>query len=452
MDVLAGVTAQLTAAIVRQSDAPMDPAVRSAAERSLLNVAGTAVGASDQPAMRIVLEHARRHGGPPVAAIPGRAERTDAYHAALLTGLAAHLDDFDDTHLETVLHPGAATLAAVVATVHEGDPRCDVLTAFALGCEVQLRVGAAMSPGHYDRGWHITGTCGAIGAATAAGLLLGLDRDGLDSAIATATARTLGVRDAFGTMTKPFHPGKAAANGVVAARLARAGVLGPTSALERPQGFFAALSDDVDRGRITDGWGDDWELVRNMPKPYPCGIVIHPVIDAALALHHEVVDHLDAIDEVVVRCHPLVVDLTGNPDPVDGLEARFSAIHGAAIGLALGRAGLAEYADDVVRSPTLIDLRARTRLVPDTSVARDAARIEVRFPDGVRSSDVAHARGSLERPLTDAELHAKVRALVEPVLPGRTDALIRAVEQSSSGSGTDVVEALTGTEPTGATA
>jgi 2-methylcitrate dehydratase PrpD len=430
----AALTQDLCEALVQQSSGPLPDAVEREARRTLLNVLATTIGASHQPAVDILVAHSRAHGGEGTIPLPGRSERTDPIHAALVIGFAGHLDDFDDTHLETVIHPGAATLAATYVTALETRATgADALTAFALGCEAQLRIGSAMSPSHYDTGWHITGTCGVIGAAIAAGLLLGLTADELASTVGIAASQTVGVREAFGTMTKPFHPGKAAANGILAARLATSGFTGNPEVLEHRQGYFAALSEEVDPDRLRQDYEDGWELLKNTYKPYPCGIVIHPVIDAAIGLHDEEAPDIAAIEFVRIRCHPLVVELTGNPDPADGLEARFSAIHGAAVGLAEGRAGLPQYADERVRSQELVELRGKTELVVDEALERDAATVEVRLDGRSVQHHVDHARGSLARPLSDEELEDKVRGLVEPVLPGVTELLLARVRQLSDG-------------------
>jgi 2-methylcitrate dehydratase PrpD len=409
---------------------PLQQDVRRSAERSLLNVVATAIGAAQSDAVEVVIATARRTGALGETPILGRSERLSPLTAALAAGIAAHYDDFDDTHLETVIHPGAACLAAVLAvapTVHADGERA--LVAFALGVEAQLRIGSAMSPGHYDTGWHITGTCGVLGAAISAGLLLGLDADALEQAVGVAASMTVGVRETFGTMAKSYHPGRAAANGIIAARLVAAGGTGPVSILEREHGYFEALAVDVDWARVTDRIGDHWELHDNTFKPFPCGIVSHPAIHAANEMHRRLPADT-AISEVIVRCHALVPELTGNPDPQDGLEARFSTIHGVCAGLADGIVGLPQYADQRVRSDELIGLRARTRLEVDADIARASATLIVRLVDGtVLEEHVEHAPGSLARPLTDEELMAKVVGLVDPVLPGRSNMIATAVKR-----------------------
>ena len=267
----------------------VDGPVRAEAVRGLLNVVGTTIGAAATAEADIVAAGMRRTGAPGDVPVPGRADTFDPPSAALLTGFAAHLDDFDDTHLATVVHPGAATLGAALGASWLRDRTGDeLLRAFAVGIELQLRVAVAMSPSHYDAGWHITGTVGPLGAATAAAMLMGLDAETIGHALGVASSMTIGHREGFGTMNKPLHPGKAAANGLVAATAASHGLTASPSALDGPRGYFRVLAPEVDLAKLLDGWGRRWELLDNTYKPYPCGIVSHPAIEAAEALHQAV--------------------------------------------------------------------------------------------------------------------------------------------------------------------
>jgi 2-methylcitrate dehydratase PrpD len=424
----APVTQTLAAAIAafRLDDLP--PAVLHEAKRTLFNVLAVAIGAARNPGVDIILRTAREAGGRAVAPVVGRTERADAHFAALANGFAGHVDDYDDTHLQTVIHPGAAIAATLLALAPSTAPGGAVaMRAFVLGCEIQLRLGVAISPEHYDDGWHITGTCGVVGAAVAAAALLGLDTAGIAAAIGIAGATTIGQREAFGRMSKAFHAGKAAANGIAAARLAAQGLGAPGDVLEAPGGFADALAHAHRIGSLAVDLHRDFELAKNTYKPYPCGIVAHPSIDAAVALSGKA-GAIDAIAEVTARCHPLVPELMGNLTPADGLQARFSAVHGIAMGLRDGSVGLRQYEDAVVTAADVVALRARIRLAPDPEIGRDESRLIVRLGDGTQLEEhVAHARGSLERPLTDKELFAKAEALVEPILPGRTTAVRTAV-------------------------
>jgi 2-methylcitrate dehydratase PrpD len=402
--------------------------VAQEARRSLFNVLGTSIGAATHPGVDAILAAARELGVAEIAPVPGRRERVDAHFSALATGFAGHVDDFDDTHLATVIHPAASVLAVLTALTPETKPRgARALTAFALGCEAQLRVGVSISPEHYDRGWHITGTCGVIGCAVTAALLLGLDETQLSEAVSIAASMFVGQREAFGTMTKAYHAGKAAANGIAAARLAQHGQRATAQIFEAPGGYSHSLSTKVDFALMNEEFGSRWELLFNTYKPYPCGIVAHPAIDGGLALATQI-DDIHSIDAITLRCHPLVPELMGNPQPKDGLQARFSAIHGVAAALCDGQVGLAQYDDARVVQDDVKALRAKTTLAPDAAVKRDEAFIEAHLKNGATvKHHVEHARGSLARPLTDDELMDKVRLLVDPHLGDGTTARLAAI-------------------------
>jgi 2-methylcitrate dehydratase PrpD len=426
-------THQFCAQVLGAANTPLPKDVAYAARRSLYNVLGTAIGAAHSPAVEALLAAAREQGALGTVTVPGRTDTMDSYWGALIAGTAAHFDDFDDTHLATVIHPGAAVLATLLAMQPESTADgARNLAAFAVGCEAQLRIGNAISPSHYDRGWHITGTCGVFGAAAAAAVLLGLDTRKLAHALALVSTMILGHREGFGSMTKPFHPGKAAANGVLAARLAAAGLTGFADPLGAG-GVLGIFADNVDRAWLNGSWSSDWELERNAFKPYPCGIVAHPSIDAAIEASGLVGDP-DAIAAVKITCHPLVPELMGRRQPEDGLQARFSAYHAAAAGLLDGQVGLAQFSDERATMPDVARLRALITLVPTETCARDEATIRVEEAGAETVAvHVPHARGSLARPLTDNELLAKVDRLAEPVLgTGAALAIANAVDRLDS--------------------
>jgi len=437
------VTTDFCAALLDAAASPLPPDVSRAARRTLLNVLGTAASAAGSPAVTVLLAAAAEQGSAGDVRVPGLAGTLDPYWGALVTGTAAHLDDFDDTHLATVIHPGAATLATVLSLVPETAPSgAAFLGAFAAGCEAQLRIGNAISPAHYDHGWHITGTCGVFGAAVAASALLGLDAGAASRALSLAATMTLGHREAFGSMAKPLHAGKAAANGVLAARLAAAGLSAPPDPLG-PGGVLEVLAATVDR----DALGRGWELELNTFKTYPCGVVAHPAMDGAIAVSARI--DPAQITAVTLRCHPLVPELMGTLHPADGLRSRFSARHGVAAGLLFGRAGLPEFSDAAATAPEVARLRGLITLDPDPGVARDAAilRIETRSAEPVEVR-VEHSRGSIARPLTDGELQDKVQALVTPVLgDGAADRVRTAIDNLPAAS--DVSGLLIALRPPG---
>lgn len=407
--------------LVELHNQPLEKPVQAAARRSLFNVLGNAIGAAHADAVEIAVNYASATGQVGDRPVLGRTETLSPQAAAFTNGVAVHYDDFDDTHLETVIHPGAVGLASLVAAPKD-TPLDVALSAFGWGIEAQLRIGSAISPSHYHRGWHITGTCGVFGAAVTTGLINGDDAETLNRALAFAAPQAVGVREGFGTMTKPFHPGRAAVNGIRAAVRAANELVVVDEPLVGAGLFCDVYADEVDIARITKGIGTHFELFDNAFKPYPCGIVSHPGIYAATLLHPRITGEIAAVR---IISHPLVVDLTGNPEPTDGLEARFSTIHGVCAGLADGVVALAQYANERVTSADLMALRAKTTLVVDEQIARDQSRIEVTLASGeTLGEEVLHAPGSIDRPLTNEELFAKVDMLLQPVMPNITGELL----------------------------
>lgn len=442
------ITQELAHDIARAAARPLPAPVALMAQQSFLNVLATTIGAAADPAVAAAVRYGQRYGTSPTVPIPGTGTSLDPLRAATTLGLAAHVDDFDDTHLATVIHPGAAALAATFAVgIPHRSTGEQMLRAFALGCEVQLRAGVTMTPWHYDRGWHITGTCAPLGAAVTAILLAHPDPDPdlIERALALAASMSLGQREAFGSMIKSYHPGKGAANGVLAASLAPYDVSIPPDALGGRDGYFAVLSTHHVPARLTSEFGQRWELLDNTFKPYPCGIVCHPAIDAAIDLWPHVAGHLDVIADVRVLCHPLVQELTGNPHPRTGLQAKFSTIHGVAAGLVDGHVALPQYTDARVQAEDIDSVRSRVRLVVDPDRHRDSARVEVDLVDGQTfTADIPHARGSIARPLSTAELHAKARELIDARLPGAAEAIIAAVSAMPDADSPDHLVATIG--------
>ncbi len=248
------------------------------------------------------------------------------------------------------------------------------------------------------------------------------------NALAIAASTALGHRVGFGTMIKPYHPGKAAANGLLAAFLAAEGFTGAPDVFEATRGYANVLAAQHDLARVTEAFGERWELLDNTFKPYPCGLVVHPAIDAAIAIGARVGGER-RIATVRVDCHPLVPELMGKPFPKDSLQARFSARYAVAVGLLDGRAGIPEFSDARLARPDVAPLFERVELVPAQGIAGDEARVTVTLDDGETIVEhVLHARGSKDRPLTFDEVVVKIEALVEPVMPGGAQPLRQAIE------------------------
>jgi 2-methylcitrate dehydratase PrpD len=389
--------------------------VQHEAKRSLMNFFATALGGCRDAAVVHLLAVLGRFSGPPGASLIGRRERLDALSAACLNAAGGNVLDFDDTHVPTVIHPTAPVAPALLALAETRPMRGqDLLHAFVLGVDVECRLGNAVSPAHYDRGWHITSTCGVFGAAAAVGKALGLDPQRLTHALGIAAAQSSGLVETLGSMAKSVGVGGAARGGLLAALLAEQGLTGPARPIEGPRGFTSVMGETADLAGIVEGLGVRWEILANTYKPYPCGVVLNPVIDACLELRRRHALSPEKIRSVTVRGHPLLAARADRPDVTTGREAQVSAQHSVAVALLWGRAGVAEFSDAAVRDPAVLSARAKVRVEPDATIPVGAARVTVETGDGsVLVTDIAEATGSRERPLTDAEIEAKLRMLAE---------------------------------------
>ena len=302
-----------------------------------------------------------------------------------------------------------------------------VIDALVLGIDVACRVGNCIYPDHYDRGWHITGTTGMLGSAAACARLLGLDTEKTAMALGIAASQPVGLREQFGTMTKPFHPGGAARAGLMAALMAQQGFTASPRAIEAPRGFAQVVSPKCDWNEIHGELGQRFEISFNTYKPFACGIVIHPSIDACAQLRERGVKAED-IERLELRVHSLVLELTGKKEPVDGLQAKFSVYHGCAAGLIFGRAGEPEYADEIVNRPDMVALRRKIVATVDDRIDEAAVEVTAVLTNGTSIAlRVDHAIGSLERPMTDAMLARKFHDQADPVLgASQVEALIQA--------------------------
>lgn len=398
----------------RYEDIPAE--VRHEASRAILNALGCAIGAARHETFESAYAAVAPFAGPPQAAIFGRAERLDILNAALLNGINTHVLDFDDTH-ERAVHPSAPLLPALLAYAEwRSRSGRDLVHAFVLGVEAEVRIALSVFPEHYDIGWHITGTAGVFGAAAGMGKLLGLDEPRMTWALGIAATQAAGLREMFGSMCKSLHPGRAAHGGLTAALLAAQGFTSSDRAIEAPRGFAHVTSTKFDPAAITEGLGERYELSRNMYKPYACGLVVHAVIDACIQLKGEGLRPED-VEAVELRVNPRVLELTGKRTPASGLEGKFSVYHAAAAALIHGEGGEAQFGDSVVCDPRVIALRDRVRATADAGIHKLEAHARIRLRDGtVIEKHVERALGSIEHPMSDRDLEQKFRGLAQGVL------------------------------------
>jgi 2-methylcitrate dehydratase PrpD len=402
-------------------------AVGHEAHRTFLNWVGCAVGAAKHESAEAALGGMRMLQPAPQAAVLGRAERVDMASAALVNGITSHTFDFDDTHLKTIIHPAGPVASALLALAEvTGASGRQVIDALVLGIDVACRMGNCLYPEHYDRGWHITGSTGTLGAAAGCARLMGLDERHTAWALGVAASQPIGMREQFGSMTKPFHPGAAARAGLTSALIAKHGFTASAKALEAPRGFAQVVSPKHDWNEITGELGSRFEISFNTYKPFA---VRHRDPPDHRCAHAAARAGREGRGRGARRAQGALAGARAHRQEgaAGRLQAKFSVYHGFAAGLIFGQAAETEYDDHIVTREDMVALRRKvvaTSTIPSTSVADVTAVLK----DGRRVHVfVEHAIGSLERPLSDQRLEAKFHMLADPVIGStKADALIKA--------------------------
>jgi 2-methylcitrate dehydratase PrpD len=383
-------------------------------------------GAGDEGAARLRSAIAGWGGGG--ATVVGATQQAAAPWAALANGAAAHILDYDDNIHYAFTHPSAVLLPALLALAEEtGASGADIITAWLVGIEIQVAVGHGVNRLHYDNGWHSTSTVGTIGAAAACARLLGLDADKTQNAISLGVSMASGTKVQFGTAAKPFHAGMAAKNAVIAARLADSGIAGAPEPLAETYGFR-----DLYVGAASPGWEHLGALGAPLaaekyglePKCYPCCAGAHRALDGLLALmaeHRFAAADVEAVDTLVGWGNASSL-LYANP--VQEMEARFSMQYCIAAALVGGGLQLSDFVLSAIERPEVRQLFPRITMTThprgdaEAPELRKPAEITIRLKDGrVLQRTVQHARGTMFRPFTAAELAAKFRDCTEGLMP-----------------------------------
>src|SRR5271155_97781 len=404
-----GVTEKLAQLVVgtRWDDLPKE--VIHQAKRSLLNFFAVALTGCRTETVEIALASLVMFSGGRQATIIGRRERIDALGAAFLNAAGANVLDFCDTHVPTVIHPTAPLAPALLALgeLSRVSGR-DLILAFVLGQEIECRIGLAMSPSHYNRGWHITATCGVFGAAAGSGKLLALSPAQTVWALGTAATQAAGLCECLGTPAKSVGVGNAARNGLWAALLAAKNFSGPAEPLNGTQGYYHALDETPKLSFLIENLGASWEIMRTSYKPYPCGFVVHPVLDCVLDWRRE--NPVAEVTRVKVTGNPLLGTRTDRPNISTSAQSQVSVQHAVAAALVTGKAGVAQFADACVNDPKVVALRGKVEVLRDESFPPVAAAVEITTAGGkVHKLSQPAARGSDDNPMSDKDLEEKLR-------------------------------------------
>jgi 2-methylcitrate dehydratase PrpD len=396
------------------------------AQGFILDGLGVALAGSTDECSRIVQAHVRKLGGREECAVLGTAWSAPAPKAALANGVAGHAMDYDDTQLSTskkavyglLTHPTTPVLAAVLAVGEKQKiSGAELLLAYIVGVEVECRIADSINPRHYQSGFHSTATMGGLGAVMAVGKILRLRENVLVQALGICASMAAGLRENFGTMTKPLHAGRAAENGVTAALLAQSGFNAATNNNEAPRGFYHAMAGGYDESKIAGRLGRPYFMQEPgiSIKPYPSGSLSHPAQDLILDLVREHDLHASDIESIEVGTNSNVPNALIYPMPKTALEAKFSIPFCMAIAVLERKAGIAQFADSKVRQKKVVELMKRVRLYVDDELEvlgfdQVRSRIRIGLYNG-RSIEGRYdvARGHPEKPMSWSELAEKFK-------------------------------------------
>lgn len=424
-------TAKVSRFVAQTPLAAVPPEAVLRAKHSILDGLGLAVAGSRAQSVDIAAAEVAAYGCQAgTSTVLGQGTVLPARFAAFLNGMAIHADDFDDTQLATLpdrvygllTHPTAPVLPAVLGMAEQtGASGADLLAAYLVGTEVECAIAESISPRHYEAGFHSTGTIGTFGAAAGVARILGYDPATTASALALAGSQAAGLRENFGTMTKPFHAGRAAESGLLAATLAGKGFTTAADILEAARGFFSAAGGGFDPAKITDHLGDPWTFVSPgvSIKPFPSGSLTHPAMTAFLDLMRAHGLRAEDVAQIRVGTNRHMPNALIHHRPADHLAAKFSMEFCIAILLLRGKAGLSEFRDEVVADPEVKAAieKVRFEVDPEAEAAgynTMTSIVRIRLTDGSEvTGRAAFAKGSPANPMSEQELRAKFTGCLE---------------------------------------
>ncbi|MBM3117931.1 MAG: MmgE/PrpD family protein [Chloroflexi bacterium] len=356
----------------------------SKAKLCLMDWVGVTVGgyASGQNDMDAMIDALSPFFGQPQATLITKKRKVDVVNAALINGTASHFLDYDDVHMGMIGHPTVPVVPAALAVgEYHGIDGKKLIEAIVVGIEVECRIGEAVNPEHYATGWHATATLGGFGACAAVAKIIGLNVDKVVSALGIAGTQAFGLQQSFGTMCKPFHAGKAASNGIIAAFLAQKGFTAPQQILEGQAGFGKAFSQKFDDSKIGN-FGRPFEIEGVVYKRYASCYLTHAAVRCMLEMRERYHPTTSEIDSIEVKASSAAVAVAGKPEPQTGLEGKFSLRYCVALALLKGRAVESDFADNSVHEPAIKHLMSKVNVIPEESSAPTEVEINIEMNDG----------------------------------------------------------------------
>lgn len=348
--------------------------------------------------------------------------KSTPYLSTLVNASLAHLLDFDDTHLKTILHPGTPVIASALTSVQFGMGK--FLNAIALGEEMAIRLGLAMDISNNSK-WHYTGALGGISSSITSSLLLKLSEEEMVNAISLSSAFASGFERGFGTHAKAYGVGRAAAEGIISSLSAKDGIKATPKFLRV---FAETVGKGIDFNTLIEGLGRKWHLLDNVEKPYACGVVLHPVIEAS-SKFKEGNYSPSSIREIVVKVNPKVMELCGNLNPKSGLEAKFSVNHAVVLGVIFGKADPSEFSEEVVNNEDIVKLRGKVKVSVDEGLKRGDAEVTFKLIDNEEVKfEVKHGEERASKMPSEEDIKRKFSRLTFKVIgEERAESLWKAI-------------------------
>ncbi len=391
-----------------------------AARSAILDCVGVTIAGTADEAGKIITGFVKDLGGNPVATVIGGGFRTDSPHAALANGTMAHALDYDDVTQSMSGHPSVPLVPSVLALGEESGASGEkVLEAYIVGFEVEAKLGRAVNPNHYEKGWHATATLGVFGATAASARMLGLNAQQVRMALGIAASEASGVRLNFGSMTKPFHAGNAARGGMVAAMLASRGFTADFDALEKPLGFCHVFTENgkFDADKAVENLGDPFEVVSPGVgvKPYPSCRCTHSALDAMLKLVAENRISPSDVEKIDCGVNEITPNILIHDRPRTALEGKFSMQYCMAVAVAEGKAGVAQFTDAMAQDSGIQELIKKVNMFAHPEfmgpgMGRLPAIVTVHTRSGKSFTQQANApKGDPDIPLSESEITDKYR-------------------------------------------
>jgi 2-methylcitrate dehydratase PrpD len=409
------------------------------ARHCLLDFMGCALAGSREPLSEVLVREVALPEAGTQATLIGRAQRATAQTAALVNGSAGHALDFDDTHAAMGGHPSVPVLPALLAVAEgAGASGRDLLAALVAGFELQARLGRVLGDGHYAAGFHTTGTVGTFGAAAACAHLLGLDETGWCHALGLAGTQAAGLKSGFGTMAKPLHAGRAAAAGLLSARLARGGFTAHPAIVETAQGFAVTHAGTDPSTAAIERAAGHWYVCDTLFKYHAACYLTHAPIEAIGALRRAHGVDPEKVEHIEIQVNPSLFAVCNIEEPTTGLEGKFSLRATAALALlGIDTEDTATFCAETITDPRVVSIRDRVQVVAGESLTATQARVSIESPAGVLKGHADTGTPAADLAEQGQRLRRKFERLAAPVLGderarGLADAALAAQELAST--------------------